>query len=152
MKKREKMKQKFLVLISSLAGIFMPGSLAQAYRQKLVIRPYENVGELYGEDIESEAAACTETEREKDKIVPISKGKEEKIKAVTREEDKPAEKLSRRKKVVRKMKAAVMWISKRKLIIRFRRIFQSIGSGFRRAAHRVRQCPVFHRPRRAAAA
>ncbi len=73
MKKREKIKQKFLVLISLLVGIFVPGtSAAEAARQRLVIRPYQNVTEVFTETMAENTDHKTDG-KETDKIVSISR-------------------------------------------------------------------------------
>lgn len=149
MKKREKMKQKFLVLISLLMGIFVPGSLTGAARQRVVVHSCENVGELYEEEkTENDLVNCAETE----KIVSISKKKAEKEKSTSETEKVSQDRLTRRKRFAEKMKSAGLWMSRRKIIIKLRRGASLICGVFRKKFQKVGKCPVFHRQRKALAA
>ncbi len=151
MKKREKIKQKFLVLISLLVGIFVPGFSAEASRQRLVIRPCENVGALY---VGEKEATGNNADREQDKIVPISKGKPGKAeeKMNSKENEKNQEMESWRKRFVQKIKSVLAWVGRRKPVIKFRQGVSFLFGRFRRVLKIVSRCPVFHRQKKAAAA
>ena len=151
MKKREKIKQKFLVLISLLVGIFVPGTSAEAARQRLVIRPYQNVTEVFTETMAENTDHKTDG-KETDKIVSISRNgtassveeaassKENRTENIN--VDQKTVKESRRKRLGRKLKAAFSSLKNRKLIVKFRRGAGVIPGKMRK---------IFHRPRKAVA-
>ena len=153
MKKREKIKQKFLVLISLLVGIFVPGTSAEAARQRLVIRPYQNVTEVFTETMAENTDHKTDG-KETDKIVSISRNgtassveeaassKENENRTENIIVDQKTVKESRRKRLGRKLKAAFSSLKNRKLIVKFRRGAGVIPGKMRK---------IFHRPRKAVA-
>ncbi|CCX58650.1 putative uncharacterized protein [Blautia hydrogenotrophica CAG:147] len=153
MKKREKIKQKFLVLISLLVGIFVPGTSAEAARQRLVIRPYQNVTEVFTETMAENTDHKTDG-KETDKIVSISRNgtassveeaassKENENRTENINVDQKTVKENRRKRLGRKLKAAFSSLKNRKLIVKFRRGAGVIPGKMRK---------IFHRPRKAVA-
>lgn len=150
MKKREKIKQKFLVLISLIVGIFVPGSSAEAARHRLIVRPCEKIEEVQTETASMvQRAECSET----DKIVSISRNGIDKPKdeaalaseiqnGKTEDIDMRTEEDTEKKRIRKRVRRIFTSLKKGKLAVRFR---QGVG----KVPERVRR--LFHRPRRVAA-
>lgn len=157
MKKREKMKQKFLLLISLLVGIFTPGAITNGQRSRHAAVSCESAeaGELY----EACAAAkdAVQDQAEPDKVVSISRGKNESdgSEPVKEEEGETGKWRTKIQKGAKKGKAVLSWAARRKPVRWIRRLGQGIASGFRKfgkGVGKMARRPVFRRHREEAAA